>query len=307
MSFRTLLTLTLASAPLWGEQAGSLYGPNSGYVFDEPSRSLRVINGVPGAAYLGPAIATDLDFATVSPDGTLAVTLHDGQLALLRLESGETTALGMSERIARAAWSGDSVALSGANLAIFRKLKSKPESVGLAGLGTRIRAIASDGESVFAAAEDGIYLLNSSGARLIAPLEDPTAVALQGDTLYAASKARQQVFTIRHWTESAEIATLASGFEDPEALALNRDGSVLFVADGASRSLVSLNALTGERLGSLELDFEPSRADRLSSGLLLLNSRAKAMDPVQVLDTAQRAVFFIPAQDLSSSPVSVED
>jgi hypothetical protein len=69
-----------------------------------------------------------------------------------------------------------------------------------------------------------------------------------------------------------------------------------------------LNAASGESLGRLELDFEPSRADRLSSGLFLLNSRASAQDPIQVLDSSRRAVFFVPTQDLSSqSPVPVED
>ena len=310
MTIRTLLTLTLAAAPVWAQEAPLLSGPTSGFAFDEQSRTLRVINGVPGAAYLGPAIASDVDFATVSPDGTLAVTLREGKLALLRLQTGESAALGSSEPVDSAAWSGDSsaVALAGSSFSLYRNLKSAPESAAVARLSAKAQSIATDGAGIFVATEDGVYLLNASEARLIASLEDASALVLSGDTLYAASRGRKQVDTIRHWAESAEIATLASGIEDPSALALSRDGAVVFVASRAAKSLFALKTATGEPLETLQLDFEPTRADRLNAGLFRLNARASAQDPIQILDSKQRAVFFIPTQDLSyQAPVSVED
>ena len=58
-------------------------GPVSGIVFDAKAKSLRPIMGVPGASYLGNALAADMDLAAVSPDGKFALSgSADGTMRL---------------------------------------------------------------------------------------------------------------------------------------------------------------------------------------------------------------------------------
>src|SRR5205807_4293609 len=74
------------------------------------TRSLRPIQGVPGAARLGPALAADLDGADAAPNGKFAVTLRAGKVELLTgLDSGDITAFPISDASSDLiSWSADS-------------------------------------------------------------------------------------------------------------------------------------------------------------------------------------------------------
>ena len=76
-----LFTLTSVAVLLPAEDSTRLTGPTSGLLFDAPSRAIRVVMGVPGAAYLGAALASDLDNGSVSPNGRLAVAMSAGAAA----------------------------------------------------------------------------------------------------------------------------------------------------------------------------------------------------------------------------------
>ena len=56
---RTAWAVFLCLAPLSAnaQNSGRIEGPISGVIFDRSSRALRPMIGVPGASYLGPAIA----------------------------------------------------------------------------------------------------------------------------------------------------------------------------------------------------------------------------------------------------------
>src|SRR5689334_3973659 len=58
-------------------------GPITGAIFDTPTRSIRSIMGLPGAAYLGAAAASTWDLAMPSPDGKRAVALRGAELSLI--------------------------------------------------------------------------------------------------------------------------------------------------------------------------------------------------------------------------------
>ncbi|MGC8761095.1 MAG: hypothetical protein ACP5VC_14150 [Bryobacteraceae bacterium] len=66
----------LAVAAAWGQ--GGVEGVRSGVVFDAPTASLRVVEGVPGAAHLGAAVADGLDAAWMSPRGDAALLRQRG-------------------------------------------------------------------------------------------------------------------------------------------------------------------------------------------------------------------------------------
>src|SRR5580698_5785930 len=73
-----LFVSTLISASLLPAQT-SLSGPVEAITFDAPTRSLRAVNGFPGAASFGPALLDSLDFASVAPHQTYGIVFEGGK------------------------------------------------------------------------------------------------------------------------------------------------------------------------------------------------------------------------------------
>ena len=311
LSAISLLALSGASLLAQGTR---LTGPGSGFVFDDQARSIRWIVGVPGAAYLGAAVADGLDLAAVSPDSRLAVAVKSGKLYLVRLEGAEA-AWGTLEEEAGAvdkiAWSVDSTAVvvSGGGLRIWRNLVETPARVVLTGVdGANWLAFAVEpaGDAVLAAAQGGVYRLTGGEPRLITALESPSGVALSAaGVAYVTDRAGKQLLAIRNWKDSAEVSIVAGasqGIDDPVAVAIGADGRSVLVAGASSRMLLEIDPDTGAVGRSWSLEFEPARLDRLAQGLYGLNRRTGASDPLQVLTSGPHAsVFFIPA---GSAPLS---
>jgi len=72
------------------------------------------------------------------------------------------------------------------------------------------------------------------------------------------------------------------------------------VADASGRSIAAYELASRIRTASVDLDFAPSRFDLVSGTSLFLLSAGSATDPLQVLDAARLAVYFIP---LPAAPV----
>lgn len=317
MSFsNSLRVIALASAAvvLPAQESTRIAGPTSGLVYDAPSRSLRVVMGVPGAAYLGGALASDLDGGSVSPNGRFALTVADGALNLVSLADQAVSSLGSSAGCASGAaamaWSADSGAVAvgcAGGVGLFRVAGGGvAERLSLAALdGVTSLAVDNAGAAVFATRADGIYRVDSSDARMIAAVENASGLVLAGaDTLYAVDRAGKRVMAVDHLATSAalrQVAGEAQGLADPVAVGVSPDGQQLFVAEaGEGRAVRVFNAATLEMRARLELDFDPARVDALGNGLYLLNARKEAGDTMHVLDARQLAVYFVPAQDLGS-------
>ncbi len=303
MSTFRLCALASASVLLSAQESTRLAGPTSGLLFDAPSRSIRVVVGVPGAAYLGAAVASDLDNGSVSPDGRLAVIMSAGSASLITMADSSTVSLGDGCEGA-IAWAADSSAVAlgctdGARL--YRVSKGAATRSGLAEFrGAKALAVDASGLALFAAGADGIYRVDAESTQLLAPL-DATSLALSGATLYAA--AGKQVVALDNLTGSGALRIVAGagqGIEDPSAVGVSADGARLFVAERTAKVLKVFNPATSELLSSLELDFSAGRVDSLGNSLFLLNARKDATDTVQVFDARQLAVYFIPTQDLGS-------
>src|SRR5712692_1991606 len=127
-----------------------LSGPVSGFVFHEPSQSIRPIVGVPGSAYLGTALAQGFDAASVSPLGKFALATLGGKLYLLRgLDGGQSEPApieGSIDAVDRFAWSPDgasAVAYSGDSrrAQILRNLdRAQPPGIERARKSTRLKS-----------------------------------------------------------------------------------------------------------------------------------------------------------------------
>lgn len=308
-----MMPLLLSATSLMAQQPG-LRGPVSGLVYDEPARAVRAILGVPGSSYLGAPVLASLDFASVAPNGRLAVALQAGHLTLVRF-GAETTTETLAENYptpSLSSWAADSssVALYGAEagIAVWRKLDAAPEparlgnpaSLGLVSAlsleeGARSVVLIARGEgnsAVYRAAEGSEPALLASGL-------DITSIAAGADAVYFADRAAHTVSAVRGAAEVSQIANEALGVKDPVGLALI--GGELLAASGENHELLRLNPATGELLGRIALGFAPDRLNRLTLGadggspLYSLKSRGQANDPLEVLDASRGAVFFVPA------------
>lgn len=290
----------VAAAVVHGQ--GPLTGPNSGLTFDEHTRSIRWIVGVPGAAYLGPAIAEDLDLACVSPDSRIAVAVKDGVLVRARLDAAPVRWEVLDKAARAIVWSADSEAavVLDDRVALWRNLGGgAPEKVTLAGVeGAEWSSFVVEpgAEAVFAAGQSGVYRLAAAEARLLAATEGAAAIALDGrhGTLFVAERGHGSVIAVRNWSAGPEVSTFTSAVDDPVAVALSRDGSSLLVASASTRRLAQFDVETAAPTQAWQLDFTPARLDPIATGLLSLNARATAAEPLQVL--ADGAIWFIPAR-----------
>jgi hypothetical protein len=316
-------------------QSGGIRGPVSGLVYDGAARAIRPVNGVPGAAYLGSPVVAEIDFASVSPDGDAALALSAGRLYLVRglnEQAPRWSVLEDNSSAARAAWSADSDAAavySSASGAIRRygSLKSvtlasdtrlspragprrvRPGVKGLpvaADIGVppagEISAMAIDSRGdVLAGIAGGVYLGSRvDGFRLVASVDETGGIALAGDRLFIADRARGQIIEVRDYAAAADVQLFAGadrGVTDPVALAVSPDGRSLIAASGAGRNLQWFDLETRASTARIDLDFEPSRLDPRNGGaLFLLNSRGAAEEPLQVLAGRRNpAVYFVPA------------
>lgn len=169
----------------------------------------------------------------------------------------------------------------------------------------RIESIAVDPDGAFAFAatqgeESGtLYFLKPGELpRMLMPLQRAGSLLLAGDTLWVTDRGRDEVFRLRNWDQMPQIqstATMAHGVEDPVGLALSRDAKFLWVASAASRHVIGLDLDTNQVKHVLDLDFTPTRMQRLGvEGLFLLENGIPGELPAQVLDTGARKVFFVP-------------
>lgn len=324
--FAWIMPLLLGSAVALAQES-RLDGPVSGLVYDEQAHAIRVMMGVPGAAYLGASVVGELDFATVAPNGRSALALKGGKLSLLRFDAelhSETVAENYPTP-SLSSWSSDSdaVAIYGAEagIAVWRKLGSGVEAAGLGNPATlgRISAMSLESSAlslVFVLDGDGrdaVYRA-SEGAEpaLLAQGNDIPAIAVAKSGVYFADRAANSVSVARDAGGAVEIALVANeslGITDPVGLAVL--GDALLVASGANHELVRLNAVSGELLGRVALEFAPDRMVALAMGadgispLFSLKSRGASSDPLEVLDAARGAVFFVPAADAVA--VAVEE
>jgi DNA-binding beta-propeller fold protein YncE len=301
MSTSRLFALALAAAALPAQESARFSGPTSGFLFDAPSRAIRVVMGTPGAAYLGQAVVGDLDNGSVSPDGRFAVAIADGAASLIRVAGSSVASLGSGCDGAVAAWSADSSAVAVGCPDGLRLFRASGGRAALAGFnGAKALAVDAAGGAVFAANAEGIFRIDADSARLLAPAADVISLALSGATLYAVDRAGKQVVALDNLSGSAALRIAASS-ANPVAVGVSPDGTRLYVAEGESKTLAVFNPATGELISRLELDFAPTRVDTLGTGLFLLSPRQEAGDTLRVLDARQLAVYFIPAPELTAA------
>jgi hypothetical protein len=298
------------------QPSAGVSGPVTGFVFDTQAGNLRSMLGIPGAAYIGNAVATGLEAAAVAPDGSAALAVQQaGKLVLYTgLRSSIPVALSVAGAITdadRFAWAADgssaavysSASGQGQVLTGLAKSPVAAPSIDLSGLPGQVSALAFDGQrlivGVASAGSGGVYLAGSKSApERIAVSASPSAIALAGSSLYFADNQSQQIWQVQSYATAPAAISFASdsSINSPVGVGVSADGQRLFVANAGNRKLAVYDIESRSLPQSVDLPFTPTHIDLFGdASVFLLNGIGQG--PLYVVrdgGAGKAAVFFVP-------------
>ena len=250
--------------------------PSLGYVFDDNSKAIRQISGVPGAASLDGAVAagTSLDSGFVHSRARVAIAnAKDGGVTLVRWTgTPQVTALGSSlSRVTLATFSrsGDSAAISdGTTLEVWSGLTGNPVQGATFNPDGGVTAMAINDSGLVAAGNgSGSVMLLGDNARVLAGGGSWTGLAFlpNGNDLLAMDSAAQSLTLIQDVQNTAASSVVLSVSQKPGALAVSSDGSE--AALGLADSVTVVN-LAGGAATSIACSCQTARFDLLEGNLV---------------------------------------
>jgi hypothetical protein len=294
-----------------------------GYVFDGPGRTIRPIIGIPGAAYPGAALVSNIDFASVAPDGSFALVEQQGQpVMLVNFNSANPTLASIDGAIGNVdyfAWSPDasSAAVFSSTTGQVQTLSHFGDSaiagspIPVSGAPGQISALAVDGARIIvglkSANAGGIYLLSADGSlHPLAAAASPSVILPAGQDLYFADSEAGQVWVIRNYA-GATAATLLSGTEKLAGVVgmqLAGDRSRLYVADAGNTMIAVYDLASGALAQTLGLNFVPSGLSRFgNSSVFLMTAATQNPSPVYILADSLSGIgiYFVPAVQMDTA------
>jgi sugar lactone lactonase YvrE len=299
-------------------QAVDLRGPSPGFLFDPASHSIRVIVGVPGSAYLGPAALSGLSFGSVSPDGKKAIILRDSQFSLVRDLASPTPAATPLTTLSAApdslAWAPDSTAAvwySRASASVYRawRLDADPvldDPLDVSTLGDSIASLATGAAgnpiavAVSHSSRNGIYLLSPGNSPVqVGALPQPSTIVFDraGVSLYAADASTGDLYEIPAFSPLATLTRRIAGSgaaTDFVGLAVGGDGSLLYSSLLSEQILRVYDLASATLTAELPLDAPPSSIQALSGDtLFVLNPLRGGSDPILLLDGRSEPVVYV--------------
>ena len=308
MIARKLFLLILA-APLLAltDDGTEIAGPISGFVYDQAARSLRPVLGVPGASYLGDALASEVDAASIAPDGSAALIVQGGRLfagaGIRNLAPAWTAVEGSLSDADLFAWSQDSAAVyasaTGQAQIVRNSLRAPAASaaIDLSGLPGRVLSMALAGDAVVVGVEGGgVYLASLGNApKLLAAAQTPVTIAIAGSDLYFADRDGGRIWQIADFAGAGNPQVFAGDLDAP--VGLHIAGGRLLAASAGSRQLAVYDLTTHALAATLDLEFTPDTLEPVGARSLALIARAEAgRQPYYVVDTSpDPAVYFVPA------------
>jgi hypothetical protein len=321
---RSLIALFLFACLASGiASAQSLSGPVEGFMFDEPTQSLRAVNGFPGSATLGSALLSEVTFASVAPYKNFAIASKSGHFLLLSaLGSGHlstATLNGIAGEPEGVVWSADSsVAVlysnSGNWIQTVSGLPKTPHvnsHLSLSSLGGTLGDIATDADgkkiAIAMRGSKGGVFLNTASQKFVPLLEMENPMALSfsedGSDLYALDGTALKLSAITISNFSSRVLPLP-GLKNPFAIRAGHDTAnrpVVFVASLKDRLLGIYNPASEKFENTIHLGFKPTGIQELGRNSFVIGSRAKPGDPLWLFSTAPKpAVYFVPAAPASS-------
>jgi hypothetical protein len=315
-----LFVFALIPAPFLSAQQTSLSGPVEAITFDAPTRSLRAVNGFPGAASFGPALLDSLDFASVAPRQNYGVVFENGKCLFVSGLGSKTSPpaviAGVTERPDGVVWSGDgSLAILYSRAAgWFQTIAGFPGTpvagalIDVASLSGTFTAVATDTpgkQIVVAVSGDNGAVYQSSGGQFtrLASMTKPISLSFSSDgqTLYALDAATAQVTAASLGNHGIQILALP-GITNPIAIQSvvdSQNRQLLYVAGGTDRMVRILNVASQQIVADVPLTFLPTGLDPFGSGSFVLAFRSQSTNPLWLFAvTPQPGAYFVPAIQL---------
>jgi len=292
-------------------------GPVAGYVFDGRQRSIRPVLGGLGAAYLGPALATQWVYASVAPNGKMALGIGRGTVDLISdlAKSDRFSTLGDAIRMPdRIVWSRDSTTavLSAPTSSLLQRvtgLGGSPMVHSLidlsqfAGNAVSGWSVSPDGHTIAlttgAAGTAAVYLIvdDSIPTASIANLGDPgpSVFSSDGSSLFVLDRAAKKIVRLQIPTGGVEGSFDASSLPTISDMQASADGALLYIA--SSNSLTALDLSTWQPVWSQPLDMTPTSLTAFSVAppVFLLDYDRSDASPVWLLDGQAARLYFVPA------------
>ncbi|MDX1984034.1 MAG: hypothetical protein SFV51_27415 [Bryobacteraceae bacterium] len=251
----------LAAPLLLGAQVAEveLTAPALGYVLDNSARSLRPIEGVPGAAILGNRVNLNafVHHAWLSPNRRHALaTSEEGGLLVVKLDGGTGLARAISTDVPlAAAFSPDgtaAVVLAAERFEVWRGLPDAPVQVS-------VWPAPSEEIVRLAVSDDGARVAFIAGGRLhiagneIENLDETGGYSdlcflRSSHTLVAANRQTSRIVLWKKAGSGGEAEVLASpgqGIESPVGLAFSADESLMAVLGASGAKVWLVNRLSG--------------------------------------------------------------
>jgi WD40 repeat protein len=253
-------TALLATAPwLATAQPSPVFSrPVLGYVFDDPSQSVKVIAGIPGAASLETAFEWGQGQLSISPRNTFGLSSGKG-LSVTDWTSGKPmlrSLNGEEESPSQIAFSPSGKTV----IALFRSSGKLRIWTGLPALGTLesdVDVSVSDGTIAMAVADDGRTaallvegkLLRVGPGGTLLPVDSEatySAMAFQPGTreLAVTDPASDRVLLFGDFANGSAASTIAANAASPAAVSFSADGKKLIVATHGTESILMVDMET---------------------------------------------------------------
>ena len=269
--FAATSMLALAQPP-----GPSISLPFLGYVFDDNSKSIRLISGVPGAASLDSSVAsgTAVDSGFVQSRARLSIAnAKDGGVMLIRWSgTPQSMELGSAlSRVTLAAFSrsGDWAAISdGTTVEVWSGLSGTPAVGSTFNPDGSVTAVAVNDNGTMALADgSGDVMLMGDNSRTLASGGSWTALAFlpNGRDLLATDAAAQNLTLIQDIQNSATASVVLNVSERPGALVVSGDGSQAAVGLADSVTIVNLSSGAAS---SIDCGCQAGRLDLLQGNLV---------------------------------------
>ena len=308
-----------------GAQTPSWNLPASGYVYDSIARTVRPVVGFLGSSYAGPAVLTDVAWASIAPGGRSALVVQQGRLWWVqdlsnaslppvgidaidstsdcRWSADASAAAILSSRTATVTWlSGPRVTnrlhLPVSRVTNRRQLPAREDAA------WTLLAADSHADSVLLASHAGgiwtlwLVLPNNPPVNL-GPAQHPVAAvfAQLSPLVYVAEAGGPRVSRIQlqDGAPAEPILGTDDGIQSLSGLALSADDRQLFAADPSAR-VVRVYDLGSRQAGAvLPLTESPGALLPSGSGQFLVNSRERPDAPLLLLDiSGPPRVWFVP-------------
>jgi DNA-binding beta-propeller fold protein YncE len=298
--------------------AATIQGPQLGFVFDTANKEVRPILGIPGAAVLGGPlkVSVELRSVAISPleNYVLAVVGEHNQVVVLAVGSTPVTSvavhgadLGPDEMVLSP--SGQAAALYYKNRDCIEVVGGLPAAAKVsselylsAGQSPSAIAVSDDGRTVLAAVGGTVFhLTGGSEVPVLTELGNVSAMTIPATgTAFVADSGRNQIHRIRGIGGAIETDVIAGphdGINGPVAVAISRDNSRAFVANGKAKTLATVELTAQPTVIEVACGFTPTGLTRLAGNDVFRLTEMSNL-PMWVMEAngGEPRFLFVPAE-----------